>query len=67
MRTMHQGTLSEVGPIRRILLRHPRDAFANDARIDAQWRKLNFTGRPDLSGAIAEYDRLVDLVTADGD
>jgi len=63
---MHQGTLSEVGPIRRILLRHPRDAFANDARIDAQWRKLNFTGRPDLSGAIAEYDRLVDLVTADG-
>ena len=63
---MHQGTLSEVGHIRRILLRHPRDAFANDARIDAQWRKLNFTERPDLNGATAQYDHLVDLVSADG-
>jgi N-dimethylarginine dimethylaminohydrolase len=63
---MTPNTLSEVGPIRRIVLRHPRDAFVDEARIDAQWHRLNYLGRPDLGRALEEYERLVELIAMDG-
>ena len=53
---------SDVGQIRRLLLKHVRDAFVDDTRIDSQWRRLNYYGRPDLRRAIAEYDRFVGLL-----
>ena len=51
--------MNEYDRITRIVLKHARDAFVDDRSIDAQWRDLNFTGRPDLQRAIAEYDGLV--------
>ena len=63
---MTPNTLSEVGAIRQMVLRHPRDAFVDDGRIDAQWQGLNYLGRPDLGRAMAEYERLVELVSMDG-
>ena len=53
---------SDVGQIRRLVLKHVRDAFVDDAWIDSQWRRLNYYGRPDLGRAIAEYDGFVGLL-----
>lgn len=58
--------MNEYGRITRIVLKHARDAFVDDRSIDAQWRDLNFTGRPDLHRAIAEYDALVRIIEEAG-
>jgi N-dimethylarginine dimethylaminohydrolase len=58
--------VNEYGRLERILLKHARDAFVDQATIDAQWRDLNFTERPDLAKAITEYERLVDLISSTG-
>lgn len=63
---MHNRRFSEIGAIREIILCHPREAFGSDGRIDEQWRDLNFVERPDLDGAIREFDRLVELLAGDG-
>jgi N-dimethylarginine dimethylaminohydrolase len=59
-------TGGETSPLRRLLLKHARDAYRDDATIDAQWRALNFTARPDVSRARDEYDRFVDLIARTG-
>lgn len=53
---------SEVGVLRRVLLKHPRAAWTNDEEIDEQWEALNYLARPDLPGAIREFDALVALL-----
>lgn len=55
--------MTDVGPWTRILVCHPRDAFATDAKIAREWRALNFTAAPDLVRAIAQYDAFLDLLT----
>ncbi len=50
------------GRLRRVLLRHVRDAWTGDAMIDGTWRDLNYTARPDRQEAIAEYDRFVRIL-----
>lgn len=58
---MATGTQSDVGRIERILLKHARDAFRDDALIAKQWQELNYLAPPDLVRATEEYDRLVSL------
>ena len=53
---MPTGYQSEVGRLVRVAVKHARDAFASDAKIDAEWQPLNYYARPDLSRAIAEFD-----------
>lgn len=53
---------SEVGAIRRLVVKHARDAFAGPGAIAAEWRALNFTAPPDFARAIDEYDRFLDLL-----
>jgi N-dimethylarginine dimethylaminohydrolase len=47
---------SEVGALHTIFIKHAKDALINDTRIDKEWEILNFTERPDLAKAIAEYN-----------
>ena len=54
--------MNEYERITRIVLKHARDAFVDDRSIDAQWRTLNFTDRPDRQRAIVEYDALVRII-----
>ncbi len=58
------GGQSETAPVRRLLLKHPKDAFKNAAAIAAQWQDLGYPAAPDLVRANHEYDRLVDLLRA---
>jgi len=53
---------SEVGAIRRLLLKHPRDSFLSDEVIASQWQHLNYEGPPDFQRAVAEYENFVDLM-----
>src|SRR6185369_2188056 len=58
--------MSDVGPWNRILLRHVRDGFVDDASIARQWGGLNFTAPPDFGKAVQQYDRFVDLLKCSG-
>jgi N-dimethylarginine dimethylaminohydrolase len=60
------GEPSEVGRLTRVVLMHARDAFVDRARIERQWRDLNFTAPPDLSQAVDEYDRFAGLIESSG-
>ena len=53
---------SEVGALRRVVLKHPREAFVDEATIARDWRSLGYTAPPDLGRAIAEYDAFLALV-----
>jgi N-dimethylarginine dimethylaminohydrolase len=53
---------AEFGQLTRVVIKHARDAFHDDAQIAAQWRELNFTAAPDFGSAVAEYDAFVTLL-----
>jgi len=63
---MMETAQSEHGALRRLVLKHPRDAFGDAARIAREWRSLNFTAPPDLARAEAEYDAFLDLLRHTG-
>jgi N-dimethylarginine dimethylaminohydrolase len=57
------GALSEVAPIRRLLLKHPREAWRNQARVAEEWRALNYPEEPDFHKAREEYDILAGILS----
>jgi N-dimethylarginine dimethylaminohydrolase len=59
---MEFGCTSEVGTIKRLLLKHPSEAFVNDENIDTQWMDLNYLGPPDHNRAVSEFEKLVELL-----
>ena len=63
---MWAAPLSEYGRIRRVALRRPAESFVGQARLDSEWQRLNYTGRPDYAGAQSQYDRLVSLLREQG-
>lgn len=58
-----QTIQTDVGQIKRVLLKHAKDAFRDDEQIDREWKALNFLARPDRSNAIVEYDAFCDLLS----
>lgn len=54
---------NETGQIRRVIMKHARDAFISQDKIDAEWRALNYLGCPDLAKACAQSDRLAEILT----
>ena len=55
-----------VKQVRRILLKHPRDAFINQATIDFQSSELNYSNTPDFEIACKDYDQFLDLIRSFG-
>jgi N-dimethylarginine dimethylaminohydrolase len=55
---------SEVGHLRRVLLKTPEAAFCSQAEIDGQWRDLNYLSVPDFDAAVTEYEALVRILEA---
>ncbi len=58
--------MSEVGPLTRMVLRRPQEAFVTQENVDAQWQTLNYTGRPNYDKAVKEYDQFVALLQTFG-
>jgi N-dimethylarginine dimethylaminohydrolase len=52
------GALNEYGPLRRVALRRPQEAFVGQPRLDAEWRPLGYAAAPSFAGAIAEHAAL---------
>ena len=59
---MTKGYQSETAPLRRVVLKHARDAFVSDDGIDGQWRGLHYSDRPRFERAADEYDRFAELL-----
>ncbi|NVJ51557.1 MAG: hypothetical protein HWE13_10640 [Gammaproteobacteria bacterium] len=53
---------TDVGQIKRILLKHAKDAFRNEQQIEQEWQALNFLAKPDRANAIKEYDAFCELL-----
>ncbi len=60
------GSQSMVAPVKRMLMKHPREAFGSQANIDAQWEELVYLGRPDFKKALGEYDKFTDILSRFG-
>jgi len=59
---MRHGCPSEVGKLERLLLKHPRQAYVDQDSIHRQWKKLGYTGSPDWTEAVKEYDDFCGLL-----
>lgn len=55
-----------VNSVERILLKHPRDAFLSQQKINSESKKLNYLSPPDLDLAIKQYDLFVKLIKSFG-
>jgi N-dimethylarginine dimethylaminohydrolase len=60
------GGQSDVGRLRRVAVKHARDAFGDAAAVERQWRDLRYLARPDVAVAIAEYERFLALLEGAG-
>jgi N-dimethylarginine dimethylaminohydrolase len=64
--TFDFGAFNEYGKLAKVAMRKPAEAFVSDAKIDAEWRDLNYHARPDLVNAAHESDQFEGLMTAQG-
>ncbi len=60
------GGQSDVGRLRRVLVKHARDAFGDAPSVERQWRDLRYLAPPAVPAAVAEYDRFLTLLEAAG-
>ena len=49
-------------PIRRMVLKHPRQAFISQTNLEAQWQSLFYFGCPDFENSLAEYEKFVGML-----
>jgi N-dimethylarginine dimethylaminohydrolase len=49
------GAFNNWGSLKKVAVRSPASAFVSDAKIDAEWKDLNFHARPNLQNAHKEY------------
>jgi hypothetical protein len=59
------GVQSMIAPLRRVLLKHARDAYRDVDAVAAGWRSLGYSGPPDLDQAVKQYDEFVALLRQD--
>src|SRR3954470_18587848 len=57
---------SEVGTIKRVIVKHARDAFRDQTIVTAEWQNLNYAAAPDFAVAVAEYDAFLDILRSTG-
>jgi N-dimethylarginine dimethylaminohydrolase len=60
------NAFNEYGRLRAVAVKHPRDAFVDQATIDAQWAAHGFTARPDFGLACRQYDAFLEVLAAQG-
>ena len=51
-----------VNPIKKIILKHPKDAFKDQETINKQFSRLNYFEAPNFNKAISDYDKFVGLL-----
>jgi arginine deiminase len=56
------GCQSMYAPIRRMALKHPRQAFISQTNLEAQWQSLFYFGCPDFENSLVEYEKFVSVL-----
>jgi N-dimethylarginine dimethylaminohydrolase len=56
------GGQTEVGTLKAVLLKHPRDAFPPEPVLSSQWKDLGYHRKPDPEWASDEHDAFVALL-----
>lgn len=56
------NSLNEYDRLTSVVVKHVRDAFADEQTVATQWKRLNYTAAPDLGRAIDEHDRFIDIL-----
>jgi N-dimethylarginine dimethylaminohydrolase len=57
---------SEYGALRSVWMKRPQEAFVHAAKIDREWRALNFLSAPDLDQAAKEFVEFENLLKRGG-
>jgi N-dimethylarginine dimethylaminohydrolase len=60
------GSFNEWGRLEKVAIRRPAQAMQSDAKIDAEWRELNWHSRPNLPEAETEYQAFEKLLASKG-
>ncbi len=55
-----------VDPIRRVLMKHPREAYQNQNSLNDKSPQLNYYGVPNYNKALADYESFTELLTSFG-
>ena len=53
---------SDVAPLRRVLLKHARDAWVDRGRVVEQWAPLGYTAEPSFDEACREFDAFTEVL-----
>jgi N-dimethylarginine dimethylaminohydrolase len=64
--TYNFGAFNNWGKLKTVAVRSPASAFVSNAKIDAEWKDLNFHSRPDLQNAHKEYERVESILKSTG-
>jgi N-dimethylarginine dimethylaminohydrolase len=57
---------TDVGKIKRLLVKHARDAFRDEQQLEQEWKALHFLEKPNREQAIREYDEFCELLASFG-
>lgn len=60
------GAFNNWGALKMVAVRKPADGFHSQAKIDAEWKDLNYHSKPNLKKSIAEFDAVEKLLQAAG-
>jgi N-dimethylarginine dimethylaminohydrolase len=60
------GAFNNWGALKKVAVRRPADSFVSDAKIDAEWKDLNYHSRPDLKNSIREFEAVEAALKAAG-
>ena len=60
------GAFNNWGALKKVAVRRPTDSFVSDAKLDAEWKDLNYHSRPDLENSIAEFNAVEKVLKAAG-
>ena len=60
------GAFNNWGKLKKVAIRTPAAAFVSDAKIDREWRDLNWRSRPDLPNSHKEFAQVEELLKATG-
>jgi N-dimethylarginine dimethylaminohydrolase len=60
------GAFNNWGQLKKVAVRSPASAFVSDAKIDAEWKNLNFHSRPNLANAHSEFVAVEKILKATG-
>lgn len=57
---------NEYAPLKRVAVRSPIDAWIDQAKVQADWKRQHFRAQPNLGAAVVEFEEFVAMLKARG-